>query len=569
MKWRITILTKVGSGYLLIALCLAASVLWISGKLDALERETSFIAGHDMDVHDVAGLIEKNIIDLEAGQRGFLISGQESYLTPYTKAKGDWVSNYDKLFGLVGDNPAQQEKLSKIKEQIESWIKIAGDPVIAYKKGNDNAAIAAFFKNDPGNPIMQGIRQDIDVFRSTERELTHTRVDVMLKNNQLLRLELWLLLVGVALVSIVIAVVISVRLSRSVNSVTRTIADIASSEGNLKTRIRVSSNDEVKDLAEATNRLLFSLQSMMLGIRNDTVKLAESAALLTQGTEDTARATSEVAQSIQRVAAGSESQVSQTQEISAIMQQTTAGLQQVSVNAGEVAQLAGQTAELAAAGEEKINRSVDESLEVVKAFQTIRQQVEEMSHSSEEILQVAGYIREVSNQTQLLALNAAIEASRAGEHGRGFNVVATEIRKLADQTGHSTENINRILGAMTGGVRMIASLVEDGAKTMDHSMSSLDEAGTSFRSITGQVQTLNGSVKEVSSAISEMSAGAQSLGMAVQEINQVIEDTAALTEEVSAMTEEQSASVQDMAKAAEQLNELSGKLEALVSRFKL
>lgn len=566
---RFNIGAKIGIGYLIVILALAAAIFVVRGQIDKLEDEMNFIAGHDMEVHDRANHIEKNVIDMETGQRGFIITGDNDYLTPYETGKTSWLENYDALYQLVSDNPAQQQKLEEIKGKIESWVQQAGDPTITLKQDGNTEALRQFFAADPGKSDMDAFRQLIGTFVDTEKGLTNERVEALHASNQSLKIILFSLLGGVVLIAVLLAWFVSSRIVRSVNAVTTTIHDIASSGGDLTKRIEVRTNDEVKDLGEATNQLLASLQDMIRDLKDNTVRLTDASTSLQLGTQENTRAVKEVTTSIQRVAEGSERQVTQTEDITAVMQETIAGLGQVAEAASEVAGLAQETRGMAADGEHRIKQSVSEVQSVADAFLTIRGSVSELAERSNEVLSITGYISETSSQTNLLALNAAIEAARAGEHGLGFSVVASEIRKLADQSSRSTGEISRIITAMTSGIRDIVELVEASSGSVEHGVSSLDEAGKAFESIVDRIGSLSAQVAEVAANVEQMSEGSKSVGESVSEITRVTEEMAALTQEVSAMSQEQTASMSEMEETSVRLKGMADSLSEIVEKFKI
>lgn len=196
---------------------------------------------------------------METGQRGFMITGNESYLEPYSQGLSQWSSNYDQLNALISDNPSQQQSLQNIKSHITRWIEIAGEPSVNLKKQGDQAQVIAFFQSDPGKTEIDLLRSQLATFRSTEIALTEARVTDLAARSSTLLTIMYTLWGVIAALSITAAIVISGNIVKTLRDVMHTISDI-SKGGNLKQRIQVRTRDEVGDLGNETNKLLDEVQ---------------------------------------------------------------------------------------------------------------------------------------------------------------------------------------------------------------------------------------------------------------------------------------------------------------------
>ncbi|MBM7566661.1 response regulator [Paenibacillus sacheonensis] len=254
---RFTIRSKIILGYLIVLVSVGVSIAVLSGRMSTMDREIDFINSHDMAVHDLANQIEARVLDMETGQRGYVITGDASYLDPYTAARTDWMENYSQLYLLVNDNPGQQANLREIKANVEKWIEIAGDPVIAAKKAGDDAQVAEFFKLDSGKKIIDTLRFELSDFLSIEKQLTDKRVNDLDAKNASFKIGLYIMLLIVTVLAVLVSIIISGTIVGSIKQVVKAIHDIATSEGKQELRrIDVRTRDEVRDLCEATNGLL-------------------------------------------------------------------------------------------------------------------------------------------------------------------------------------------------------------------------------------------------------------------------------------------------------------------------
>lgn len=256
-KWSIR--TKIISGYIVIILCVGVVLLMMSGRVNQLEEENRYINDHDLEVHNLTNLIEKHVLDMETGQRGFALTGEESYLEPYNNGILQWESDYNKLVTLVEDNELQRSNLTTIKSGIEKWIQDAGDPVLEMKRNNDEAGVTQFFKVDPGKQQIDRLRSELEAFRVTEKALTDARIESIAASNQRLLTAMIALWIIVAIVSLITAWVIARQIVRTLRDVTDTIHDIGEG-GDLNKRIAIRTNDEIAELGLATNQLLDHVQ---------------------------------------------------------------------------------------------------------------------------------------------------------------------------------------------------------------------------------------------------------------------------------------------------------------------
>jgi methyl-accepting chemotaxis protein len=560
---------KILLGFSVVILLLSSSTILVIARIQALEREMNYITNHDMQVHELANQIEKNVIDMETGQRGFVITGDAKYLEPYNNGQKQWKEHFETLYRLVEDNLKQQEKLTETRKSVEQWVSIAGEPLIQLRKDNNMKEILRFFQEDPGKKNMDAIREQLASFKETEKELTGQRTSRLAAHNRALKLELYGLLAIAVLLAVGIAGAVSGTITRNVKQVVRTIMEIASSGGDLTRKIEVRTSDEIRDLGAATNLLLSRLREMMINIRENTVQLTDAARILNRGAEENNKISQEVAEAIQKAAKGAEQQVAQTEEMAVIMEQTMAGLQQVASSTSSAAELAKTTMAIADKGGREVTGNLQNIETLEGALRTIESGISSMVDKSEQVLATTGMITQIAGQTSLLALNASIEAARSGEHGRGFAVVASEIRKLADQSEKASAGIQETVAGMSESVASLVHLVEENAKRIYEGIHSLRGTGEAFQSIVDRVNELSSQMIEVAATVGQMSAGSQSVMNSIQKISRITEDAASAMQEVAAMTEQQTVSMKEIAGVSERVNRMAQSLEEMVQKFKL
>lgn len=571
MKKRRTfkIFYKIGLGYLLVLAVLAGSILLIQNSIGQLQEELDYLVDHDMKVHALTYELEKNMVDMETGQRGYVITGQESYLEPYIAGKEQLVELKEQLADLISKNPAQLTLLQDIHSSMNDWIQVAGEPVVSLRQANDLDAIRQFFATDPGKTDMDGIRSSLITFRNNELALTESRTEALKHKNTILNWELYGALILVALISIFAALILSRAIVKNIRTVTHALNDIGSSNGDLTMRIATPMRDETRELAESANTMLFGLQQMMLDIQRNATVLSTASDRMDKGVADSHLASKEVATAMERVAEGADEQVALTQTMVAAMQQSQTGLSRVAASAADVAERAVRTESIAIDGQQRIDNAVGKMGVIEQSFLSVQEAINDISQMSDQVINIADAMSGIARQTNLLALNAGIEAARAGENGRGFAVVAAEIRNLADQSATSAKEITSILETVVAGVHSTVDVVDESTVHVNEGLRTIEDAGHAFANITQHIHDLSGQMMDVSAVVEELTSGNEAVMNSINEVSIVVEDTASATEEVSAMTEEQLASLQEMSDTSKQLNQMSDALDELVKQFKL
>ncbi|MEC0148306.1 CHASE3 domain-containing protein [Paenibacillus alginolyticus] len=261
-KNRFGIRSKIMIGYMFIIVCLTISFVLVNFQVTSMQKDRNYIIEHDFAVHNETNRIEKYVMDMESGQRGYLLTGILSYLEPYNLGESKWRESYSRLSQLTRDNIIQEQNLSSIKASIERWLQQSGGNSVSSMKNNVNNETYYDYNFLLGKQIIDDIRSQLDRFRSVEMGLTKQRAAHLDAQNQMLTKSLFVMLAIVLIFSIAASILISRSIVGTIKQVTRSIMNLSSSKRDRSKRIHVTINDEVRDLAEATNVLLENQEEM-------------------------------------------------------------------------------------------------------------------------------------------------------------------------------------------------------------------------------------------------------------------------------------------------------------------
>lgn len=332
---------------------------------------------------------------------------------------------------------------------------------------------------------------------------------------------------------------------------------------------RRHSEDELGMLADAMQSMRAAVAKVIVTVRDSASSLAASVEEMNATTSQSAQASSQIAESITEVAAGASDQLEAVNRTTEAMTKFNGDIEAITRLTHHAADKGHDASNVAQAGGEKLRQAIEQIKRIAESSEESTRKVTELGKRSDEIGNIVGTISDIADQTNLLALNAAIEAARAGEAGRGFAVVADEVRKLAESSQASASRIADLIAVIQKDTQTVVEGIRHGGETVKAGTETILSTGESFESIVTIVEEVSAQLDGINQAVRRVSESGQTIDENVRTMEKSSQQTAQQAENVSATTEEQTAAVHELADASQTLAKMAEELQGNVRQFRL
>jgi methyl-accepting chemotaxis protein len=537
MKVNMRIGTRILAGYGL-ALVVVGIVGVVAYRGTTELVDSADLVTHSHKVKEAVFEVRSSLKDAETGQRGFLLTGEERYLQPYHEGVKAIDRYLKEARELTVDNPNQQKRLNALQSVIAVKLAELAETIALRRQRGEQAAVQVVL-TDKGKKAMDDIRIIIGEMDDQENELLKQRSD---QAKATAHFATSAIIFG----GILVLVLISTAGRFIQLSITRPLAEFMQfvgrvGDGDLTQKANISSADELGELAVCLDRMVAGLKDVAGQTRFATQNLNAASA--------------EILASTQQQAAGTGEQAAAIQQTTTTMEEVTQSGAQITERAKQVAASAESTSAASRVGLQAVENTSRTMETIREQAEAVAENVVSLSEKTQAIGEIISTVNDIAEQSHLLALNAAIEAAAAGEHGRSFSVIASEVKNLADQSREATVQVRSILGDIQKGINSSVMLTEEAVKRVESGKQQADVADRTIRDMTDNIQQSVQAFQQIVAGSNQQQIGFTQVMQAVRNIGQASQQTADSTRQLE--------------KAAVNLTALAQQLQKAVERYQL
>ncbi|WNS76957.1 methyl-accepting chemotaxis protein [Bacillus sp. DTU_2020_1000418_1_SI_GHA_SEK_038] len=520
----------------------------------------------------------------ESGEKAILFNEA----TAIFHQKGSSIGNY-----IIDSNPKHLTSFDELSKEFNK-LKKALKPALTTKMSKD--LFNEIIENDKKISTMFHftIKPEVKLQHVREYRLGKLQADTMISEtivkldtlSEMLNTErkkavnsaksallLTLIILGISIVisaalGIVSILVIGKFISTQLSQIVHLSNEVAS--GNLKVdAIDYDGTDEIAELGKATNSMKEKLQAMIQEISAVSTYVTEKSGELNIAASEVKAASQQGASTIQELSGGAEEQARSANGLARMMESYMVDVEKASHSGTEIQKASNEVLALTKTGDTLMEESQKQMAMINEIMKTSVERVNGLDEQTQQITKLIQVIHDIANQTNLLALNAAIEAARAGEHGRGFAVVADEVRKLAEQVSLSVADITKIVKGIQMESSNVVSSLQTGYSQVEKGTDQIQLTGETFEKIYQAVNMMSNNVLEISMNLESVSGATLTMNQSIENIADVSIQSAAGIEQTSAVITQTNHSMEEISENAQSLSELADQLNVMISKFKL
>ncbi len=555
---------KIITAFIIVSILFGVASGYAYYSLKQMDESYSSLIDGAEELRAFALRIEGNVNRQGGNIRGYLLNGDEEMLDAFYAANEEINGFIDESLALV-EQQNSIETLELLRQQNIQYLDRANVVINQYNLDPDAAVLAA---NATVIPIGRDMRDEAAAFvQVIEEHLQTTQAEVTAQTNQSIMISTIISAVAL-IIAIAFGIVISINVSRPLKEMTR-VAELVA-DGDLTVYIKEpKGKDEIAKLAQAFIVMKNSLRTLIEQISNNSSQVAASSEELSASAEQTSRATEQTAGAIEDISKGSDQQMKAATESASTLTEMTEGVKAIAESSSMIETLSSESLSDANEGGSLVRETVTRMNSIDQSVQDTDRAIQLLSNRATEIGSILDVIHSIADQTNLLALNAAIEAARAGEHGKGFAVVADEVRKLAEQSAGSTLKINDLIAEMQKETENSVEMMELVKTEVNSGLETATETRQRFDSIISSIQEMTSQIESMNHTAQNIARKSEEVTNTVNNMTNIAKHTSEHTMSVGAATEETLASMEEVSSSATALTTMAEELQELIRKFKV